>query len=263
MLSIYLVLGAFAGVLSGLFGVGGGVIVIPALSAVYLHFSAIPNAYVMQMAVGTSLAIMITTSLSSMYAHHKRDAVRWGMFVLMLPGLVVGSILGAITAHFLPSFYLQVIFGIFLLVIGCKMLLSRPRVSSGDSMSNAVIRVASVLIGALSSLLGVGGGTLLVPFLLRCNMDMREATGTSVACGLSVGVAATASFMVAGFFSVIPVQWSTGYIYWPAFFGVAFSSTLFAPVGAMFAHKLPRELLKRIFGLFLLLMACDMLWLSR
>lgn len=263
MLSIYLVIGAFAGILSGLFGVGGGVVVIPALSAVYLHYSAIPNEYVMQMAVGTSLAIIITTSLSSLYAHHKREAVRWSMFRLMLPGLVIGSILGAIAAHYLPSSYLQIIFGIFLLIIGFRMLLTRSRLNSDKSMSNFFVLIASILIGALSSLLGVGGGTLLVPFLLRSGMDMREATGTSVACGLSVGITATASFMVAGIFSLVPVPWSTGYIYWPAFFGVALSSTLFAPIGAMFAHTLPRDLLKSIFGLFLLLMACDMLWLSR
>ncbi len=263
MLSIYVVIGAFAGVLSGLFGVGGGVVVIPALSAVYLHYGVIPDNYIMQMAVGTSLAIVITTSLSSMYAHHKLKAVRWSMFVLMLPGLVIGSFLGALVAHFLPSIYLQVIFGVFLFLIGSEMLFMTSRINAAERVSKPLVRIASVFIGALSSLLGVGGGTLLVPFLLRCKMDMREATGTSVACGLSVGVTATISFMIAGFFSLIPIPWSTGYIYWPAFLGVAFSSTLFAPVGAMFAHKLPREFLKRIFGLFLLLMACDMLWLSK
>ncbi|EKD73987.1 MAG: hypothetical protein ACD_45C00118G0008 [uncultured bacterium] len=258
MLSGYLVVGAFAGVMSGLFGVGGGVVVIPALAMFFLYDPMIPDALQMQMAIGTSLAIMITTSISALYAHHKRNAVRWNIFLQMLPGLIVGAIVGACVAHFVSSFFLKIIFSVFLFVIGIRLLFNLGVSESHSSVSLFVVRVASLVIGALSSLLGVGGGILIVPFLLHCQLNMREATGTSVACGLSVGIAATISFMMTGLFAMMHVKWSTGYIYWPAFFGIAVASTLFAPVGAALAHKLPIELLKRIFGFFLLLMAVDM-----
>lgn len=262
MLSVYLIVGAFAGVMSGLFGVGGGVIVIPALAAIFLHNTFIPTEYEMQMAVGTSLAIMLATATSALYAHHKRKAVRWEIFKTMLPGLVLGAIVGAVIDHFLPSRALQIFFGIFLFIIGLRMTLNK-RVKAGvEGLSISMMRLGSILIGALSSLLGVGGGALLLPFFLRCQLDMQEAAGTSIACGLSVGVVATLSFMVTGWFSMVHVPMSTGYIYWPAFFGIALTSTMFAPLGALMAHKLPKEFLKRFFGVFLLLMAFDMLFLK-
>ncbi len=260
MLSMYLVVGAFAGVMSGLFGIGGGVIVIPALAAIFLHYAAIPQNAEMQMAVGTSLAIMIVTSLSALYAHYKREAVRWDIFFRMLPGLAIGAIIGAFIAHFLSSNILKIIFSGFLFIIGVRMALNRETHEGKKPVSSLVTQIAALLIGVLSSLLGIGGGVLLVPFLLYSQMDIRAATGTSIACGLSVGIVATICFMIAGLFTLIPVEWSTGYIYWPAFLGISVASALFAPLGAMLAHKLPKEFLKRIFGWFLLVMACDMLF---
>jgi uncharacterized membrane protein YfcA len=259
MLSIYLVVGALAGVMAGLFGIGGGVIVIPALTAIFVHL-AFPDKYIMQMAVGTSLAIMITTSMSALYAHHKKKSVRWGMFRLMLPGLLIGAIIGVIVTNVVPSYFLQALFALFLFTMGIQLGFNHESKQNERVIDVFSVRIVSVCIGALSSLLGVGGGTLLVPFLLRCKMEMPEASGTSVACGLSIGIMATASFMTVGLFTPLPIPWSTGFIYWPAFLGIAFASTLFAPVGAMLAHTLPTRFLKRIFGLFLLLMSCDMLW---
>jgi len=260
MLSVYLIIGAIAGIMSGLFGVGGGIIVIPALSTVFLRYTDISSSYSMQMAIGTSLAIMISTSAAALYAHHKRKVVRWDMFRHMLPGLMIGAVIGVMIAHYLPSSDLQIIFGVFLVMVGLRMIINKHSSRRENIFSLKVIQISSLLIGSLSSLLGVGGGTLIVPFLLHCQLDMREATGTSVACSLSVGIVATISFMMAGLFSTQAVAWSTGYIYWPAFFGVAIASTLLAPIGAMLAYRLPRELLKQIFGVFLLLMACDMLF---
>jgi hypothetical protein len=260
MLTLYLIIGAFAGISSGLFGVGGGVVVIPALSKMFAHNPLIPESLTMQMAVGTSLAIMIFTAMSALYAHHKRKAVHWQLFRYMLPGLMAGSIIGALIARFLPSAILQIIFGVFLVIVSLRLIINKRIKVKEKKLSLTAIRCSALVIGMLSSLLGVGGGTLLVPFLLRCQLDMREATGTSVACGLSVGIVATVSFMVAGLSSAKHIDWSTGYIYWPAFLGVVIASVLLAPVGAVFAHKLPKELLKQGFGWFLLLMACDMLF---
>ncbi len=260
MLTLYLIIGVVAGIASGLFGIGGGVVVIPALSTVFTHDTTIPASYTMQMAVGTSLAVMIFTSASALYAHHKHAAVRWGMFRSMLPGLMVGAIVGAIIAHFLPSSYLRIIFGVFLVYVSYRLIRPAPTSDPKEKSSLLFIRLSAVCIGTFSSLLGVGGGTLLVPFLLRCQLDMREAIGTSVACGLSVGIVATMSFMMAGLSFIQQSNWNTGYIYWPAFLGIVIPSTLLAPLGAKLAHRLPKELLKRVFGWFLLLMACDMLF---
>ncbi len=260
MLTIFLTIGALAGILSGLFGLGGGVVIIPALSYVFLNSTVIPHSESMQMAIGTSLAVIIPTSASALYAHHRRGSVRWDLFRLMLPGLIVGAIIGAIIAHYLPSRYLKMIFAIFLFMVSLHTLFVKPTQLRETPLSFTIIRLGSLCIGTLASLLGVGGGTLLVPFLLQCQLDMRDATGTSVACGLSIGIVATMSFMLSGLFSVKQAAWSTGYIYWPAFLGIAVASTLLAPLGAALAHKLPRELLKRVFGVFLLLMACDMLF---
>ena len=260
MLTIYLMIGIVAGILSGLFGVGGGVIVIPALSHVFRHDATIPSASIMQMAVGTSLAIMIFTATSALYAHQKRKGVRWQVVKVMLPGLMLGSVGGAIIAHYLPSSWLRIIFGLFLVFIGLQMIINKQPKPQDKNHSLLFLRLSSFFIGTLSSLLGVGGGSLLVPFFLSHQLDMREATGTSIACGLAVGVVATISFMAAGYFAGSHIPDSTGYIYWPAFVGVVIASVLLAPLGAILAHKLPKEFLKKIFGWFLLLMACDMLF---
>lgn len=262
MFDIYLVIGAFAGIMAGLFGIGGGVVIIPALATIFIHHVLIPPAYVMQMAVGTSLATVIITATSAMYTHHQHSAVVWPQVKKMIPGLTIGAVIGAVIAHFLASKYLSMIFSVFLVVTGVRMFLNSSSQNTTKTFSDSAIKIGSLIIGVLSSILGVGGGTLLVPFLLRCNLDMYKATGTSVACGLSVSIVATICFMLTGWFSGIHLPWSTGYIYWPAFLGIAVASFLFAPVGAILAHKLPKEMLKRIFAVFLLIMAADMMFFS-
>lgn len=260
MFGIYLVIGALAGLMGGLFGIGGGVIIIPALATIFLHHSEMPANIMMQMAVGTSLATIIVTASSSMYAHHKREAVKWEIVRKMTPWLTVGAIVGAVIAHFLPSKFLQIFFSFFLIITSARMFMPHGVPDVTKVISERVFQIGSLVIGVLASILGVAGGTLLVPFLLYCQLDMREATGTSVACGMSVGIVATICFMITGLLSGVHVPDSTGYIYWPAFFGIAVASVLFAPLGATLAHTLPRDLLKRIFAVFLLIMAADMLF---
>lgn len=260
LFSVYLVIGALAGVLAGLFGIGGGVVIIPALAGIFVHHTLIPSQDVMQMAIGTSLATVIVTATSAMYAHHKRAAVVWGQVWKMIPGLAIGAILGAIVAHFLPSTELRIIFSIFLVITSVRMFLKESEKKIKRVLSANTVRIGSGLIGFLSSILGVGGGTLLVPFLLMCELDMHQAMGTSVACGLVVSIIATLCFMVTGWLGGVHLPWSTGYIYWPAFLGISVASFLFAPMGATLAHKLPTSTLKRLFAIFLLIMAIDMMF---
>lgn len=260
MFGIYLIIGAFAGIMAGLFGIGGGIIIIPALATIFMHNVMMPSADVMQMAVGTSLATVIITATSAIYAHHKAKAVVWPLALMMVPGLAIGAVVGAIITQYLPSTYLRIIFSIFLAIVSFRMFLKETPINMELALTQSAIRIGSVIIGMLSSILGVGGGTLLVPFLLRCQLDMHKATGTSVACGLAVATVATICFMVTGWSSGVHMPWATGYIYWPAFFGIAVSSFLFAPLGAALGHRLPTRFLKRIFAIFLLIMSVDMMF---
>jgi uncharacterized membrane protein YfcA len=259
LFSIYLIIGAIAGLLAGLLGISGGAIVVPALAAAFLHFGVFPANDIMHVAINTSLAAMIVTLLSALRAHTSRAAVRWDIVRLLVPGLIIGAIVGAVIAHNLSSQYLQVFFGVFLIVISLRMLLDKSQESATALPSHRVMQSMAGVIGILASVLGVGGGGMLIPFLLRCGISLREAMGTSVACGLGVSVVATISFMLLGVSSVDLSQ-STGYVYWPAFLGITLTSILFAPLGTTLAHKLPTTLLKRIFAAFLLLVAAEMLF---
>jgi uncharacterized membrane protein YfcA len=258
MFSLYLLIGMVAGTMAGLLGIGGGIIVVPALAGVFLYFKIMPTAYIMHMAIGTSLAAMILTLISALRSHGKRGNVRWDLVKLLLPGLMIGSIIGAYVAHELPSAYLKNFFSVFLCVIAVKLLFGKTDEEEGDLPSRAFMVASAGGIGVLSSILGAGGGTMLIPFMLRCKVNIRQAAGTSVACGVCIGIVATASFMLLGSTSVA-IKWSTGYIYWPAFLGVAFTSMLFAPMGTALAQKLPTSVLKRVFGLFLAAIAVELL----
>lgn len=263
----YLATGAVAGTLAGLLGIGGGVVVVPALAEIFLYHSSIPEPLCMKMAIGTSLAIMIITLSAGVFAHHQRNAVNWAMVNALLPGLVAGIILGTVLVHYIPSTYLSIFFSLFLIVIGLRMLFQKSNAAQVETagtkhFSRPFMLGCSGLIGVLSSLLGAGGGTMWVPFFLYANLKMHHAIGTSVACGIVAAIVATVSFTAYGLFTVEPVPWSTGYIYWPAFAGVAVTSVLFAPLGAALAHRLPTQWLKRIFALFLIFVAMDMIYLT-
>jgi len=261
MLILYLIVGAITGLLSGLLGVGGGIIVVPALSMLFLKNQNIPAVDSMHMAIGTSLAIMVLTSLSGLYAYHRLTAVRWDIVKRITPSLLIGTLLGSTIASALSSHYLQLFFAVFLCVVGWRMWLSVPKQEADVSMSGRMMMMVASLIGVLSSILGIGGGTMFVPFFLRCRATLIESMGTSLACGMIVGIAATISFAAHGTKLTAMIPGSTGYIYWPAFLGVAIASVLCAPIGSAIACKLPTALLKKIFAVVLFFIASDMLWM--
>jgi len=263
MMLWYLLTGIFAGTMSGMLGLGGGIVVVPALAALFLYNPDISAEIHMRMAIGTSLAIMIVTLGSSLYAHHKRGTVNWLMVKTVFPGLLVGIIIGMMLVCFLPSSFLSRIFSVFLLFIIIHMLFFDHDASEEyklKTISSHLIMGFSALIGMLSSLLGVGGGTMWVPFFLYCKLPMRDAVGTSVACGITAAVIATIGFISAGFFTDFNIPYSTSYIYWPAFLGVSMISIIFAPIGVFMAYKLSAVLLKYVFALFLFIMAIQMMF---
>jgi len=248
---LYLILGAAAGLIAGLFGVGGGLIIVPALVFSFT-FQSISPAVLTQLAIGTSLATIIFTSISSIKTHHGKGAIDWSLVKRLTFGIVIGAILGSIFADYLPGETLQMIIGIYALTVAVQMGFDLKPKAEHDLPKGAGLSVAGGVIGAISALFGIGGGSLTVPYLSWCRVEMRNAVATSSACGLPIAVAGVCSYIVTGWNNPDLPEYSLGYIYLPAFFGIIITSTVFAKQGAKLAHSLPSHILKRYFALLLL-----------
>jgi uncharacterized membrane protein YfcA len=250
-LLLYLVVGACAGLLSGLFGIGGGLLIVPVLVFCFeaMHFSA---DIIMQLAIGTSLATIVVTSFSSARSHHQHGNVDWRIFALLAPGIAIGVWLGVQTATRLPAEHLQLVFGCFALIVSAQMAFALKPKPSRELPAKPLVAVAGSGIGYLSALFGIGGGTLTVPYLSWCNVRMQRAVGISAACGLPIALVGAVSNIAAGWHRQGLPEDSLGFVYWPAFLGIVLTSAVFAGFGAKLAQRLPAEKLKRGFALFLL-----------
>jgi len=251
-------MGAVAGVLAGLMGIGGGIVIVPVLALVF-EGQGVSIDVLMHTAIGTSLATIVTTALSSIRAHQKRKAIDWTVFRMITPGVVAGAMLGAIIANALKGDVLKVFFACFMFLVATQMALGRTPPPHRQLPGRAGILAAGTLIGTIASLMGVGGGSMSVPFLTWCNVTIHRAIATSAAIGLPIAVSGAISFMVTGWNTADLPPWSIGYINLPAYLGIVVASTLFAPVGAALAHRLPPHILKRVFALFLLLLGIKIL----
>ncbi len=245
--SSYAVLGVFAGGVAGLLGVGGGLIVVPVLTALFAS-QGFAAQHLVQLAVGTSLATIVFTALSSILAHHRHGAVNWTLVRQLSLGIVSGGWLGGVLAVWLGGLRLAGLFGVFELAVAAQMAFGRPPAPHRTAPDRARNLVAGLLIGAVSALLGIGGGTLTVPYLLWHKVDVREAVGTSAACGLPIALVGALGFAVVGWRQTeLPVG-SSGYVYWPAVVAISVTSVLAAPLGARLAHRLERRRLKMTFA---------------
>ncbi|MCL7462140.1 sulfite exporter TauE/SafE family protein [Pseudomonas sp. NW5] len=248
---LYLLLGAAAGVLAGLFGVGGGMIIVPVLVFSFQAQGVAPEVLT-HLAVGTSLATIAFTSINSVLAHHKRGAVQWPIFRSLTVGILAGSVLGGFTATLLQGPLLQKIIGVFALVMAAQMALDLKPKASHTVPGQATLGAAGGVIGWASAIIGIGGGSLTVPFLTWRSVPMQQAVATSAACGLPIAVTSALSFMWLGRDASALPEWSVGFVYLPALLGIAATSMIFARFGAQLAHKLSARLLKRLFALLLL-----------
>lgn len=258
--AIYACIGVFAGLMAGVFGVGGGIIVVPGLVFIFQLTQLIPEQIVMQVAASTSLAVMIFTSLASVGAHFKLDKILWPVFNKLWPGIIVGVLVGAGIAEFIPSHWLKIIFALFLFFVAFKMLADRRVVHSGQFPKTWVTQLVSFFIGLKSGLLGVGGGILIVPYLTYCGVAVRKIAAVSNLCTLTVGLIGTVVFMIIGRNETAGIPYTTGYVYWPAVLWVAIPSSLIAPLGAKLNYFLPVKQLKYVFIVILLLTAIKMLF---
>ena len=254
----YLVLGLFAGVVAGLLGVGGGLIIVPVLAFIFAahHF---PEQYVMHLALGTSLASIIFTSLSSLRAHHAHAAVDWKVWREVAPGIVTGTLLGSVLAAYLSAFFLKVFFVLFVFYVGTQMLLDIKPKAARELPGLPGMFAAGNVIGVVSSLVGIGGGTLSVPFMTWCNVQLHRAIGTSSAIGFPIAVAGALGYVANGLAvrAALP-EYSYGFIYLPALATIVAASILTAPFGAKLAHRLPVKKLKTIFAFLLYILGIRM-----
>lgn len=254
----YLLTGTIAGLMAGLLGIGGGLVIVPALALLFASQGFAADS-LMHFAVGTSLATIIPTSVSSLLAHHRRNSVHWRAVRGLLPGILAGALAGAWLASQISSPGLALLFGVFEILVAVH-LLSGVQAGAHRALPGTVgLGVAGVIIGAVSAILGIGGGTLSVPFLLWNRVDIRTAVGTAATCGLPIALAGAAGFALGGWNSGIQRDMASGFIYWPAVLLIALASVPLAPVGARLAHYLPRKTLQQVFAIILLLIGLKMI----
>ena len=255
---LYLLTGAVAGVLAGLLGIGGGLVIVPLLTFVFTA-QQLPAHYILHLALGTSLASIVFTSVSSFRAHHARGAVHWGVVRTISLGILTGTFSGTWVAAQLSSRFLSGFFVAFLYYVALRMFFNvRPKPSRTLPGRGGMFAMGN-LIGGVSSLVGIGGGSLSVPFLVRCNLPVHSAVGTSAAIGFPIAVAGAAGYVLNGIaVPTLPVG-SLGFVYLPALAGISLASVLTAPLGVRLAHRLPVLHLKRLFAFFLVAMGTRML----
>ena len=257
-LFIYCLLGSFVGVLAGLLGVGGGLVIVPIL-VIAFKLQAIPHEITMHLALGTSLASIIFTSISSFMAHHRRGAVDWQTVRRIVVGILTGTFIGSCFVAILPTNTLKLFFVFFIYFVAFQFLTNKKPKPSRELPGLFGMFVAGNVIGFISSLVGIGGGAVSVPYMTWCNVVVHRAIGTSSAIGLPIALSGTVGFVFNGWENPLLPDYAIGYVYLPALVGIAAISVLTAPLGVKLAHALPVPKLKRIFALLLIIVGTKML----
>ncbi|EKF75481.1 hypothetical protein A11A3_03954 [Alcanivorax hongdengensis A-11-3] len=254
---ICLVVGVAAGMLAGALGLGGGVVIVPALIFLF-HGLDFPPDLVAKMAVATSLSTIIVTSISAVRTHHRAGYVRWPVVWRLAAGIVLGAFAGAFIADWMKGALLTRLFGIFAMLVALQMLLvGRRQVDerAPERVPGAMgLGLAGLFIGTGSALFGIGGGSLTVPFLTWCRLKMQQAVAISAACGLPIALSGTVAFAVAGWHQHNLPDGALGYVYLPATAGIVLTSFPMARVSARLSHRLPSATLKKVFALVLFIL---------
>ena len=259
MFVLLLCVGAFAGVLAGLLGVGGGIVLVPAF---FFAFAVLGygGEQVMQMCVATSLATIVVTSARSLDSHHRKGAVDWGILRGWAPGIMIGAVLGVLVVSQLRTAVLQIIFGGLAMTVGLYMALGKSEWRLGPFMPTGLKRTAlSPVIGFLSVLMGVGGGSFGVPLMSLHNIPIHRAVATAAGFGLLIAAPSVAGFLVMEMPADQRPPFTLGRVNLVAFAITVSMTLLTAPLGATLAHRLAPDRLRRVFALFLLLVAANMI----
>lgn len=254
----YLFLGAFVGFFAGLLGVGGGGIMVPVLTTLFV-VQGFSMDKVVHLALGTSMAAIVLTSVSSLRAHHAHGAVRWDIVKGITPGVLLGTFSATFIASRIASEPLAIFFACFMAYVALQMLLNIKPKPSRSLPGRVGMTASGVGIGGVSALVAIGGGSLSVPFMTWCNVSIHNAIGTSAAIGLPIAVAGTVGYLLNGWSAHGMPEYSFGFIYLPALVLLSVTSTFMAPVGARLAHRLPVAILKKVFAAVLIVLCAKML----
>lgn len=258
---ICLFAGGLGALLQGMVGIGTGIVIIPLLTFLLPHYGIAP-ALAIHIALATSMAAIVMNSISALISHHKRGNVQWPLFKKMFLFSVLGSCLGAIIASYTSGQHLATIFGIFMVLTAIYLLVKKPVADSLDhavTLSTPQMATGSFSIGLVASLIGTGGGILMVPFLHALKIKMRYAVGTATLIGLPVAMVGAATYMVVGLTTSPATPFTIGYLHWPAFLAISSAGLLCAPVGAKLATVLPTRLLQQLFAACMIIVGLKML----
>ena len=253
-----LLMGAIVGLLAGLLGIGGGLIMVPALVYLYVEFLSVELSLAMPMAIATSLSTIILTGLSASRAHFELGNLN--RFVLLWSGIgiALGAVLGAQLASMISGESLKDIFAYLVLLIAAQMVFGAHK-ESKYAMSKMALGLVGFITGSLSALMGIGGGSIMVPALTWFKVNIRQAIGCASFCGLLIALFGSASFIQAGWHNPLLPQWASGYVYLPASLGIVITSVFTAGLGAKIGTRINTQILKKIFAGFLVLVSLRML----
>jgi uncharacterized membrane protein YfcA len=255
-----MVTGVVSGIAAGLLGIGGGAIIVPALSNALLLLGYDADV-VQHVAVGTSLAIIIPTGIMSALAHHKRGALDLNVLRLWVPFIVTGTFIGGLMDGLFSGDVLRIVFAIMAFVIAANIIFAFQTKLMGHLHGSSLThRISAFVVGYISSLMGIGGGSLTVPTLVAFGATMHAAVGTSAAVGVAIAISGTLGFIISGWGAGGLPPLSLGYINLVALVLVAVLAALFAPLGAALAHRLDQKTLKYVFAAFLIVVGLNMLW---
>ncbi len=254
----YLALGAVVGFMAGLLGVGGGGIMVPILTALFAA-QGVDQVHLVHMALGTSMASIVITSFASVRAHNSHKAVLWPVVWKITPAILIGTFASTWLVALLPTKFLGIFFSCFMGYVALQMILNIKPKPSRQLPGTVGTSIAGLLIGGISALVAIGGGSLSVAFLSWCNVRIQNAIGTSAAIGMPIALAGSIGYMINGWGAENTPDYSVGYVFFPAVVLISIVSYFTAPIGARLAHKLPVATLKKVFAALLVFLSLKML----
>lgn len=260
LLIVCFIAGSIGGVLQGMLGVGTGVIMIPLLTYLLPHYGIDANIAI-HVALATSMAIIVISSLASVIAHHQHQNIRWDIFKRIFIFSMFGSALGALVASYLPARLLEILFAFFLFYTALHMIKNNKKETSSSDAAISTLRlgIGGSLIGITGSLVGIGGGLFMVPFLNSHYITMRQAVGTSTVVGLPVAIIGTTTYIFTGLSHIGWMPGLLGYVHWPIFIAASLGGFLCARIGAKLVKIMNPSLLKKMFAICIVLVGIKML----
>jgi uncharacterized membrane protein YfcA len=254
----FLLLGGVVGFMAGLLGIGGGGIMVPVLTSIFI-LQGVPVDKVMHLALGTSMASIIVTSFSSLRAHHSKSTIIWKVVQTMVPGIILGTFFATFLVAYMSSIYLAVFFALFMAFVAFQMYLNKQPKPTRKLAGNIALVSVSSGIGAISALVSIGGGSMTVPYLMWQNVDVKKAIACSAAIGFPLSITGTLGYVINGWGIDSGISYCVGFIYYPAVILISITSYITAPYGVMLAHKLDVSVLKKVFALLLILLSIKMI----